>query len=289
MRLLQRLAAAALAAVGPAACAGAPGTVRVDVAVPADFPAQGFSHDRFEALLRRFVVAGRIDYAAWHADAAAVRELDAYLAALAAYSPTSAPDRFLRGSERLAYWLIAYNAFVIKGVLLRWPLARVIDVKAGIEPTRGYGFFYRQKFITGGRRISLYAIENTEIRGRFEDPRIHFVLNCGSESCPVIRPELPTGAALEPFLARAAREFVGDPRNVRVDHAGRVLLLSEIFEWYRVDFVQAVRRAGRPTTHALLEYLRLVGDETLREMLAQVDDYRVQFIAYDWAVNEASP
>ena len=38
--------------------------------------------------------------------------------------------------------------------------------------------------------MSLYALENDLIRQRFSDPRIHFVLNCASGGCPVLRPEL---------------------------------------------------------------------------------------------------
>jgi hypothetical protein len=63
----------------------------IKAALPPDFPPQGFSHRAFEDLLQRFVVDRRVDYAAWHADARAVAQLDGYLAAVAAYSPDNAP------------------------------------------------------------------------------------------------------------------------------------------------------------------------------------------------------
>ena len=43
--------------------------VRVPDELPSDFPERGFSHRSFEQLLLRFVRDGRVNYAAWHADA----------------------------------------------------------------------------------------------------------------------------------------------------------------------------------------------------------------------------
>ena len=92
-------------------------------------------------------------------------------------------------------------------------------MKAPIEFVKGFGFFYRQRFVFGEKAYSLYAIENDKVRNTYRDARIHFVLNCGSQSCPVLRPELPTGDELEPFLHQAAIDFVGEDRNVHIDHA----------------------------------------------------------------------
>jgi hypothetical protein len=256
---------------------------------PEDFPRDGFSHLVFERLLKQFVdSAGDVDYDAWHASTGASHELDSYLAAVVLYSPENAPDRFATRNDALAYWLYAYNAYVIRSVLDRWPLDSVTDVKAPVEIVKGFGFFYRQRFLFGGAALSLYAVENEKIRARYKDARIHFVLNCGSESCPVLRPELPTGDALETLLQSAAVEFVGDDKNVYVDHENKKVMLSEIFKWFEKDFISELRKRGLPVEGGLLSYIALVADENRRTELAKTADYEVTFAEYDWSVNNSA-
>ena len=252
--------------------------VFVDSELPPDFPERGFSHESFERSLRKHVDAGNVDYDAWHADAAARADLDRYLAAIAAYSPDSAPERFSRDSDALAYWIYAYNAFVIKAILDRWPLESVTDVKAPVEIIRGLGFFYTLEFIAGGERFTLYRLEHDKVIAPSRDPRVHFVLNCGSGGCPIMRPELPTGDALEPFLAKAARDFVSEERNVRIDHERRRIYLSQIFEWYEKDFIAA--------SGSVLRYVTSIAPKPLADELKRAADYNVVFIEYDWSVND---
>ena len=124
-------------------------------------PDAGFPHVGFETLLTRYLSPdGYVDYAGWHADADSRRELDAYLAAVAELSPVNAPERFPTERDALAYWMYAYNAFVVWSVLDKWPLESVTDVKAPLEIVRGLGFFYRRRFPFGGEYLSLYHVEN---------------------------------------------------------------------------------------------------------------------------------
>jgi hypothetical protein len=260
--------------------------VQVADELPEGFPAQGFSHEAFELLLQRFVREGRVDYASWHADDTARARLDRYLAAVARYSPDNTPERFAGKHDRLAYWMYAYNAFVIKAVLDRWPLRSVTDVKAPVEAVKGLGFFYTLEFIAGGERTTLYRLEHDKVLKPAQDPRVHFVLNCGSGGCPLMRPELPTGEALEPFLAQATEEFVAAPRNVRIDHANKRITLSKIFEWYESDFLDELRRRGRPTGRGVIDYVAMVAPEPLAAALERARGYRVVFQDYDWALND---
>lgn len=263
-----------------------PRTVVIDAPPPPDFPEHGFAHAAFEALLGRYVRDdGRVAYADWHRSADDRRELASYLAAVARYSPRSHPERFAAPADALAYWMNAYNAAVIHGVLENWPLDSVTDVKAPLEIVRGFGFFWRLRYLFGGEALSLYAVENERIRKQHRDARIHFVLNCGSESCPVMRPELPDGDGLEPYLRRAARDFVSDPRNVQVDRAQRELRLSAIFKWYRDDFLQELKFRGHPEDGSLLDFIRSVAPESMQEELAAANGYEVRFADFDWSLN----
>jgi hypothetical protein len=258
----------------------------IDAPLPAEFPRDGFSHRSFERLLRRFVDdRGEVDYAAWHASAAARKQLDSYLAAVSRFSPDNAPQRFESDDETFVYWIQAYNAWVIRAVLEHWPLDSVTDVKAPIEAVRGLGFFYRLRFEFGGRYYSLFEVENKVIRKRHRDARLHFVLNCASDSCPVLRPELPTGDQLEATLARAAEEFVSNRANVAIDHSAKTVTLSRIFKWFRRDFVNDLRWRGQPAERGVVDYVASVAPQELRQELAKTDGYDVGFFEYDWGIN----
>ncbi len=267
--------------------ANRPRLLTIDAAVPADFPADRFDHSIFEHLLRSYVdESGKVDYERWQENQADLQSLDSYLAAVSSYSPESTPERFEKQSDELAYWLYAYNAYVIKSILDRWPLQSVTDVKAPLELVKGLGFFYQLRFLFGGEAYSLYAVENDIIRARYRDARIHFVLNCASESCPVLRPELPEGDQLEPFLQQAAVDFVSDERNVRVDHDKNEIVMSTIFKWIEKDFINDLKRRGLPSDRGLIDYVASVAPADLRNELSTTDGYNIVFADYDWTINE---
>src|SRR6266498_1059136 len=92
---------------------------------------------------------------------------------------------------------------------------------------RKFTFFYLRTFTVGGRSISLYNFENDVIRPLGEE-RVHFALNCMVVSCPRLPRVAFSAAALDRQLDSAAREFIGNTRNVWVDHAKREVWLSAI-------------------------------------------------------------
>lgn len=263
-----------------------PQLVRISADIPLDFPRNAFAHESFEGLLKKYVNSeGQVDYDNWHASEPDRTVLDHYLAAVSAYSPETTPERFARQSDALAYWLYAYNAYVIRSILDHWPLQSVTDVKAPIEAVTGLGFFYRQRFLFGNVAYSLYAVENDIIRQSYEDPRVHFVLNCASASCPVLRPELPTGDDLEPMLQAATLEFITDKDNVYIDNDKQQIYLSTIFKWYEKDFLNELRRRGLPADQGVVDYVSAVAPEGLRRELEQARDYETIFVEYDWRIN----
>ena len=269
--------------------ANRPQLVTIDSDIPTDFPDSGYSHDVFENLLHKYVDAdGNVDFDRWHKNDPDRASLNSYLAAVSHFSPASTPDRFPRKSDELAYWMYGYNGYVIKSVLDHWPIKSVTDIKAPIEAVTGLGFFYRQRFLFGGDALSLYTVENEEIRKAFHDPRIHFVLFCASGSCPVLRPELPTGEELEKMLDEAAVAFVSDPNNVRIDHDRGEIVLSAIFEMYGSDFLRELTRKGLPAQKGVVDYVRNVAPGSLRAELERAADYDVSFAEYDWAIAEAN-
>ncbi len=244
-------------------------------------------HRDLDSFLRRHVDAdGRVDYRAASVDRA---DLDRYVAQLARISPDSHRDWFPTDADRLAYWINAYNAFVIHLVLHYYPITSVRDIRPPVPfffLPRLAGFFVFQRVTLGGRETSLRALEDGVIRGRFSEPRVHFALNCASRSCPRLPNRGFTPAGLDTELEREAGRFVAEERNVRIDVAGGTLFLSSIFRWYEADFADCVKghRAGEEAT--LRRYLRPYLSETQAAQLHACARCRVEFVPYDWGLND---
>ncbi len=268
--------------------AGGCTTIR-PVALPAEArdAASAFTHTDFDRVLARFVdTEGRVDYTALAADSA---DLDRYYARLAEASPDRSPERFPDEDARLAYWINAYNAAAIKAVLTHYPIASVRDVRpprALFFLPRLSGFFLFQRIILGGKGMSLYALENQIIRKRFADPRIHFALNCASASCPTLPRRAFSAAGLDEELAREARDFVAQERNVHIDPGSGIISLSSIFKWYEGDFLswQKHEKPGEEAT--LLAYISPLLPPDRAAVLRTCSECRVDFIPYDWQLND---
>ena len=214
-----------------------------------------------------------VDYAAWKDQAADLERLDRHVATIAAVSPESHPEQFVTPAERKSYWINSYNALVLQAVLEYWPLESVQDVKISLTSRviPGKGFFYDRPVVVGGRETNLYDLEKEVLKSQ-KDPRLHFALNCASESCPVIRPWEWTDEQLD----QATREFVNKVENVAVED--ETLYLSAIFKWYRKDFPDDIHG-----------YLRKYADTELAEQIALAEerDFPVRYRKYDWSLNEA--
>lgn len=255
---------------------------------PAPQPVEVFDHALFNGILTRFVdAAGQVDYTALKQEP---EQLERYYAQVSTYSPDSHPHLFPGRDHQLAYWINAYNAAAIKTVLRYYPIGSVLDVK---QPPLFFflsdksGFFFFQRLSFGGATTSLYYLENSVVRKRYRDPRIHFALNCASRGCPRLPREAFTGARLDQQLDRETRRFLSESRNFRVDHSRRSIYLSEIFKWYKKDFVQWYEKRNPDRKGDLLSYITHYLPADKAAELKQIrEDYTIRFDAYDWMLND---
>ena len=123
---------------------------RVEVDVRTAQPPEGvvFSHDLFNQVLQEHVDEnGRVNYTKLKANP---ENFEAYLDLLAVAKPTAAWSY----NEQLAFWINAYNAIVIKGVIDHYPTNSVRRIKLF------RGFFYRLKFQVAGKTYTPNQIEH---------------------------------------------------------------------------------------------------------------------------------
>ena len=239
---------------------------RVEVDVRTQQPANGvsFSHDLFNQVLQEHVdKKGRVDYTKLKANP---EKLEKYLDLLAVANPTE-----LSYNAQLAFWVNAYNALVIKGVIDHYPTTSVRKVKwFG-------GFFSRLKFQVAGKTYTLNQIEHGIIRTEFVDPRVHFILVCASTSCPPIENSAFSAEDIEERLETATFNFVQNPEQVRIDRAKRRVYLSKIFKWYDDDF----REGYDGVADFLTDYLP---PEDAESLLA--GNLKFHYLDYDWTLND---
>ncbi len=244
-----------------------------------------FSHNDLDTVLQQFVdMDGRVDYRGLLAHRS---DLDRYIAQVARISPDSHPELFPTEQDQLAYWINAYNAATINLVLEHYPITGVSDVSppwyAFFLPSRS-GFFYFNRTMFGEKAISLYTLENSIIRKRYEEPRIHFALNCASRGCPRLPRHAFTAESLNKELDREARFFFSEPRNFLIDHEHQQILLSEILKWYEDDFTEGISDRGLGET--IVDYARLHLPSEVAEELDRAKHYEVVYKPYDWSLND---
>ncbi len=151
-------------------------------------------------------------------------------------------------SEKLAFYINAYNIAALRKVLGKYPTASIRDAGDAV---------WKQDAITlAGKPISLDAIEHKILRP-MGDARMHFAIVCASLSCPDLRREAYTAAKLNTQLDEQTRRFLANPaKGLRVE--GNRVFQSAIFSWFKDDFkdVASFQRRyvkGLPTQTERLE------------------------------------
>jgi len=228
-----------------------------------------FDHSGFDALLRRHVAEGLVDYDAF----AAAPELRSYLAALARFDPEALPP-----DERLALWINAYNAYTIHLINVKGERESIRNINKALGLFKLKGPWQEPIAHVGGRSLSLDQIEHEIIRKRFQEPRIHFALVCAALGCPPLRSEAFVGARLDEQLEDQARRFIlRSPAKNSVDVERRTVRVSPILDWYREDF------GG--TDAALGRYLAGLYPEGPQRQLLSSGRFELETTDYDWTLN----
>ena len=197
--------------------------------------------------------------------------------------------------EKLAFWINLYNALVIDAVIQENVRKSVTESRLGIM-----AFFQRAAYQVNGLRFSLTDIEHGVLRDnsgfpyfpgphfasidpRLEtaiqsfDPRIHFALNCASNSCPPIGVYTPE--KIQEQLDLAARNFINNDLVINSDL--NKISISKIFRWYQDDF------GGEPGILSFL--LKYITDQDTKHWISNNrPSIQIRYHPYDWGLNKIS-
>jgi hypothetical protein len=228
-------------------------------------------HDQWDDLLHRYVNgSGDVDYAGWKSATADSRALDEYLAALSRADLTVESSR----AGQLAFWINAYNAVTVRGILREYPTLSIQDHVTWLV---GYNIWRDLLLQVGTRRYSLGEIEHSVLR-KMREPRIHFAIVCASRGCPRLLNEAYESDRLEAQLLLNTEQFFADPTKFSSDAEERTFHVSPILKWYADDF-------GRNETERVRSLAAYLPDDTARQ-LARSGDVKIEHLDYDWRLND---
>jgi hypothetical protein len=217
-------------------------------------------HSLFSELLGNYVRDGKVDYAGFQSEEA---KLDRYLDAL-----EKVDIKTLSRDEQFAFYTNAYNAWTIKLILSKYPKIKSIK-SLGVFNTGPW----KQKVVhLKGEKVSLDNVEHDILRPQFNDPRVHFAINCAAKSCPPLRSEAFRGETLNQQLEDSTRSFINDPNSYRLD--GSDLYVSRIFKWFSEDF-----------SDGALAFFKLYAEGELKEKLEKSGNIQLKYLKYDWSLN----
>ncbi|KNC51593.1 uncharacterized protein AMSG_12075 [Thecamonas trahens ATCC 50062] len=212
-------------------------------------------------------------FAAFEADIAELQRVD--LAALG-------PD------DRIAFFINVYNILCIHAQFVFGPPSSVLARRT---------FFKRARYTIALHSYSLDDIEHGILRcnvgGHFtdaddprlalcpprRDPRIHFALNCGAESCPPIR--VYDADKLDAQLTLAAQCFCQSEVSIEPQPSASnelILSMSKIFMWYHNDF----GATDADMLAYLMPFLPPHAAEIIAEALASDTTFKIEYNSYSW-------
>lgn len=228
-------------------------------------------HNAFDQLLQKYVDQdGMVNYAAWHKSPQDRGQLQQYLGRLSQASPGVKASR----EGQLAFWINAYNATTLEGILQVYPTTSIRNHTAKVA---GYNIWKDLPLLVGGKPHSLDAMEHQVLR-KMGEPRVHFAIVCASIGCPRLLNEAYVPDRLEEQLALNTRDFFSRSQNFQLDKSG-TMHVSSILDWFGEDF--------GPTKQAQFTALQRYLPENAQR-IAVSPNARVEFQDYNWSLNAQS-
>lgn len=262
-------------------------------ALPLAAPAQVFdhSHAAWGTLLKNNVVlidggkSSQARYAGFAQERAVLKNYLGTLSQVSAqeFSGWSKP-------QQMAFLINAYNAFTVEKILTRYP-----DLRSIRDFGRVFGNPFKDRFfMLFGRGFSLDMIEHDTLRkpGAYNEPRVHFAVNCASVGCPMLREEPYVAERLDAQLEEQTRRFLADRSRNRYHAADNALEVSEIFKWFGEDWRSGYRGLdGKgPPMQSLAQffakYADLLADAPAHRQAIAERRAAIRHLDYDWTLND---
>ena len=254
---------------------------------------QGFDHGHaaWDALVKKHVVliqggkASQLRYAEFAKDRAGLK---AYLDALSAVN--AADFKAWSKPQQMAFLINAYNAFTVEKILTRYPNLKSIRDFGSV-----FGNPWKDKFFKlFGQDAFLDQVEHETLRkpGAYDEPRVHFAVNCASVGCPMLREEAYVADRLDRQLEEQTERFLSDRSRNGYSAENARLEVSMIFNWFKEDWSSGYRgfHGNTPPTTSREQYFgryaKLLTDNPEQQKIVAEGKAPISHLDYDWRIND---
>ena len=192
----------------------------------------------------------------------------------------------------MAFWVNAYNAFVLQTVVNHYP----IHGRSRRYPANSIrqipGAFEQAKHRAAGRTVTLDEIEKT-ILPEFKEPRLYLALGRGAIGSGRLRSEAYAGDRLEQQLERSPAGVRQSKQTMlRIDRAANRVSVTPILSWREQEFVAAYDKGA--TGRMGQAVADRAGDRGLRHAhllpleneFLQKNEFKVTYHPFDWRLND---
>ena len=250
------------------------------------------SHKAWDALLKKNVVVvqggktSQARYAGFKQEEAALKSYTESLSKV-----TEAEFKAFSKAQQMVFLINAYNALTVQLILTKYP-----DLKSIKDLGGAFSSPWKQKFFKlMGNDSTLDQIEHEMLRkkGVYDEPRVHYAVNCASVGCPALREEAFTADKLDAQLEEQARRFLSDRSRNRYNVQNQAIEVSKIFDWFKEDWQSGYKGIGKeqsPVTSReqyFGKYAALLSDKPEEQKLIADGKVSIRFLDYDWNLNDA--
>lgn len=230
-----------------------------EAVIPSSASAFDQSHAELDAVMKRYVVKGMVDYTGLKANRAG---LDSYITKTSAVSGSE--FKSWSEAQQLAFLINVYNAETVQLIIDNYPVKSIKEIGNFISTAQD------KKVVTlFGKTTTLNYIEHDLLRANYSEPRIHFAIVCAAISCPALRSEAFVADKLDAQLSDQAVNFLTE--KSKNEYKGGELHLSKIFDWFKGDFT----KGGK----SIAEFV----NPWFSEDVSKAD---VEFKDYNWDLNK---
>jgi Protein of unknown function, DUF547 len=242
-------------------------------------------HRPLDQILDLNVRDGLVYYRALRSDRG---RLDRYAASL-----NVAPDVYERWprEQKMAFWLNAYNAFVLQTVIDHYPIRGSSKSYPSNSVRQIPGAFEQAKHRVAGRSLTLDDIEKT-VLPEFKEPRLYLALGRGAVGSGRLRSEAYVGDRLKQQLDDLQQEFVSEQSMIKIDRGANVVSVTPIVSWRSAEFIAAYDPGATgpmaqrsPIERAIVAFVMPLVLPLEKEFL-QKNEFNLTYHPFDWRLND---
>ena len=214
--------------------------------------------------------------------------LDRYAASL---NVTAATYESWSREHKMAFWLNAYNVFVLQTVIDNYPIKGSSKNYPPNSLRQIPGAFERIKHRAAGQSLTLDEIEKT-VLPQFKEPRLYLALGRGAVGSGRLRSEAYTGDQLKQQLDDIQGEFVSEQTMIKIDREANQVSVTPIMSWHDAEFIatydpgaSGTMAQRSPIERALVAFVtpRLL---PLEKEFLQKNEFKVTYHPFDWRLND---